>query len=176
MKTSTLRDRVVIHDEIDIQEGMDDWAHSIIAKVFYEDTLSFGAAEKVARRIWKNIGDFRFSHHDKNMYIIIFEKEADYKFLLKKKYSSFNGRLVLMHHWDPLVDANTLNWDLVVVEFELRHPPQEYQSRAFTDRLRGFVGTVMDVDPPNEIPTSSKRVTVTALISVVQKYQSGKNQ
>ncbi|KAI3973450.1 hypothetical protein MKW92_017578, partial [Papaver armeniacum] len=51
------------------------------------------------------------------MYIIKFEREADKKFLLKKKYTSFNGYLALLHHWDPLVDVDNRNWNLIGIQF-----------------------------------------------------------
>ncbi|KAI3947525.1 hypothetical protein MKW92_000845, partial [Papaver armeniacum] len=128
--------------------------------------MYFGIAAKAARRYWKNIGEFWFSHHDRNVYIIKFEREADKKFLLQKKYTSFNGYLALLHHWDPLVDVDTLNWNLIGIQFEIRNLPQEYQTRPLAERLGGFVGTVLDVDPPNGIPTTEKKVTVTALVTV----------
>ncbi|KAI3977168.1 hypothetical protein MKX01_035898, partial [Papaver californicum] len=63
--------------------------------------MSVSFAEKDAERIWKNIGNFIFSFHDKNIYIINFENAADKDFILQKKFSSFNGHLVIMHPWDP---------------------------------------------------------------------------
>lgn len=68
LANNSLQEEFVVHDDVDIQEGVLNWEASIIAKVFCEDPMFVGSAERAAKRIWQDAGNFFFSYHDTNMY------------------------------------------------------------------------------------------------------------
>lgn len=140
--------QVIQHPNPDIEQQVEACEKSIIGKVLSEKRMSPYQAEDATHLIWPDlIGNFYLRCPAPNIFVIKFDERDDLNFVLVGTPWSLDGKLFIIHAWNPTINYRELDFQNQTFWTALKNLPLEFMNSVVPRQMGSLIGNVLKVDP-----------------------------